>query len=169
LNVKNLTENKLDRIDKAILEHLQRNARMPNVALSKAVHLSPSPCLERVKRLEKLGYIKGYNARLDADLLGVGKLAFIQVSLNRTTESEFLDFKKDALSNPHIAECHMVAGGYDYILKVRFDEMHSYRSVLEQIVKFPNVNQTNTYLVIEEVKAESEIPIGNSQSQAAYP
>ena len=150
---------KIDRIDKAILKALQADGRISNVELAKTVHLSPSPCLERVKRLESDGYIEGYTARLNADHLGLGKVAFIQVSLEKTTEDIFLDFKKEVIANPLVAECHMVAGGYDYLIKVRFDDMESYRSILEKVVRFPGVSQTHTYVVIEQVKVSNDIPI----------
>lgn len=149
----------LDRIDRAILSALQADGRMSNVALAEKVHLSPSPCLERVKRLEAAGYITGYSAQLDADLLGYGTVAFIQVTLERTTEQVFLDFKNEVKKSDFVAECHMVAGGYDYLLKVRFDNMENYRSVLEQIVHFPGVSQTHTYMVIEQVKIVTDVPL----------
>ena len=158
-NTEDKTRRKIDRIDKAILKALQLDGRISNVELAKTVHLSPSPCLERVKRLESDGYIDGYAARLNADLLGLGKVAFIQVSLEKTTEDIFLDFKKEVIANPIVAECHMVAGGYDYLLKVRFDDMESYRSILEKVVRFPGVAQTHTYVVIEQVKVSAELPI----------
>lgn len=152
-------KSQLDRIDKDILVALQKDARISNVALAEAVHLSPSPCLERVKRLESAGYIESYNASLNADLLGFGKVAFLQVIMEKTTEEVFHDFKKEIMRNDVVAECHMVAGGYDYLLKVRFDDMENYRSVLEQVVKFPGVAQTHTYMVIEQVKVMRELPV----------
>lgn len=150
---------KLDRIDRAILAALQEDGRISNVALADKVHLSPSPCLERVKRLEAAGYIDGYTAKLNASLLGYGKVAFVQVSLERTTEEVFLKFKQEVMLSPHVSECHMVAGGYDYLIKVRFDDMEKYRSVLERVVRFPGVSQTHTYMVIEQVKVEGDVPI----------
>ncbi|RBP53276.1 winged helix-turn-helix transcriptional regulator [Arenicella xantha] len=149
----------LDRIDRAILSALQADGRMSNVALAEKVHLSPSPCLERVKRLEAAGYITGYSAQLDADMLGYGKVAFIQVTLERTTEEVFLEFKNEVKKSDFVAECHMVAGGYDYLLKVRFEDMENYRSVLERIVRFPGVSQTHTYMVIEQVKIVTDVPL----------
>ncbi len=150
---------KLDRTDRAILAALQEDGRISNVALAEKVHLSPSPCLERVKRLEAAGYINGYAAQLNASKLGYGKVAFVQVSLERTTEDVFLDFKTQVMQSPYVAECHMVAGGYDYLIKVRFDDIENYRSVLERVVRFPGVSQTHTYMVIEQVKVQSEVPI----------
>ncbi len=152
-------ERDLDRIDRAILSALQMDGRISNVALAEKVHLSPSPCLERVKRLEAAGFIDGYSARLNASKLGYGKVAFVQISLERTTEDVFLDFKKEVMRSPYVAECHMVAGGYDYLIKVRFDDIENYRSVLERVVRFPGVSQTHTYMVIEQVKVQNEVPI----------
>jgi len=151
----------LDRTDRAILAALQDNGRISNVALAEKVHLSPSPCLERVKRLESAGYIEGYTARLSSEMLGYGKVAFIQVNLEKTTEELFLEFKQKIMSSPFVAECHMVAGGYDYLLKVRFDDVDNYRVVLESIVQFPGVSQTHTYMVIEQVKVFADIPLGD--------
>ena len=149
----------LDRVDRAILAALQEDGRISNVALAEEVHLSPSPCLERVKRLEAAGYISGYTARLNAEMLGYGKVAFIQVSLEKTTEEVFLGFKTEVIESDFVSECHMVAGGYDYILKVRFNDMENYRSVLERIVHFPGVSQTHTYMVIEQVKILTDVPL----------
>ncbi|MBX2857933.1 MAG: winged helix-turn-helix transcriptional regulator [Cellvibrionaceae bacterium] len=149
----------LDRIDRAILSVLQQQGRISNVDLSQRVHLSPSPCLERVRRLEADGYIEGYSAILNAQFLGLSKVAFIQVTLDHTTEDVFDKFKVAVAESPHIVECHMVAGGFDYFIKVRFDDMDNYRQVLEQVVKLPHVSQTHTYVVIEEVKSEQGIPL----------
>lgn len=153
---------KLDRIDRAILAALQEDGRISNVALAEKVHLSPSPCLERVKRLEAAGYIEGYQAKLNASKMGYGKVAFVQITLERTTEDVFSNFKQEVMQSPHVAECHMVAGGYDYLIKVRFDDIENYRSVLENVVRFPGVSQTHTYMVIEQIKVEAEVPVDKS-------
>lgn len=150
---------KLDNIDRAILDALQTEGRMSNVALAEHVNLSPSPCLERVKRLEEAGYIQNYSAILSPELLGYGTVAFIQVTLDRTTEAVFSDFKREIMQSNHVAECHMVAGGYDYLLKVRFDRMEDYRDVLAHVVRFPGVSQTHSYMVIEQVKENRNVPI----------
>lgn len=149
----------LDRIDRTILKTLQEDGRISNVELSQKVHLSPSPCLERVRRLEADGYIEAYSAVLNAGKLGLSKVAFIQVTLEHTTEDVFDIFKEAANGSPYIVECNMVAGGFDYFVKVRFDDMDNYRQVLEEVVKLPHVSQTHTYIVIEEVKNEPGIPM----------
>src|SRR5690606_34970159 len=109
----------LDRIDISILDTLQRDGRIANVDLAKKVNLSASPCIDRVKRLEKEGYIDGFGARLNAAKLGFGTAAFIQVTLDRTTSEVFDKFRDAVVQIPQVAECHMVAGGFDYLLKLR--------------------------------------------------
>ncbi len=149
----------LDRIDLAILDTLQQEGRISNVDLAQKVNLSASPCLDRVKRLEQDGYIKGYGAFLNANLLNYGMSAFIQVTLDRTTADVFENFKVSVIKIKEIAECHLVAGGYDYLLKIRFNDMTAYREILEKIVALPAVLQTHTYMITEHIKEDSGIPI----------
>jgi Lrp/AsnC family leucine-responsive transcriptional regulator len=155
----NLNAKPLDRIDRTILKTLQDEGRISNVELSQKVHLSPSPCLERVRRLESDGYIDSYSAVLNPGKLGLSKVAFIQVTLDHTTEDALDKFSKAVSASPYVVECHMVAGGFDYFVKVRFDDMDNYRQVLEQVVGLPHVSQTHTYIVIEEVKNQQGIPM----------
>jgi Lrp/AsnC family leucine-responsive transcriptional regulator len=144
---------KLDIIDRKILAALQKEGRISNVDLSEIVGLSPTPCLERVRRLESAGYIEGYKARLNPEKLGITILAFIEVSLIKTNPDAFDDFKRATRSIPEIQECHMVAGGFDYLLKVRIKDMARYRQFLgETISTLPGVDRTHTYMVMEEVK-----------------
>ena len=154
-----LPTTKLDGIDRTILQELRKNARILNVELSTVVHMSSNPCRERANRLEKLGYIQTYKAQLDDEPQGIGKTAFILVSLDKNADAEFCDFKNVVLHHPAITECCMVAGGVDYLVKVRFSDIQNFRMVLEQIVRFPRVSQTNTFMVIERVKADDETPL----------
>ncbi|QOL26615.1 winged helix-turn-helix transcriptional regulator [Thalassotalea sp. LPB0316] len=149
----------LDRIDLTILDTLQKDGRISNVELAKKVNLSASPCLERVKRLENEGYIERYGAFLSAAMLKYGMTAFIQVTLDRTTADVFNHFRDEVVKIKEVAECHMVAGGFDYLLKLRFENMAAYREVLGIIVELPAVSQTHTYVVMEEVKKDAGIPI----------
>jgi Lrp/AsnC family leucine-responsive transcriptional regulator len=142
----------LDRIDRVILSTLQADGRISNVELAKKVNLSASPCLDRVKRLENEGYIERYGAFLNADKLNYGMTAFVQVTLSSTTSETFKLFKKE------VVECHLIAGGYDYLLKIRFADMASYRLVLEEIGDLPAISQTSTYVVSEHVKSDSGVP-----------
>jgi Lrp/AsnC family leucine-responsive transcriptional regulator len=148
----------LDRIDKVILSTLQAHGRISNVDLAKAVNLSASPCLDRVKRLEKEGFIRRYGAFLDASKLGFDMTAFVQVTLNRTTSDTFKVFKREVVTIKEVVECHLVAGGYDYLLKIRFANMESYRLVLEKIGGLPAIAQTSTYMVTEHIKEDSGVP-----------
>ncbi|HEY0923817.1 Lrp/AsnC ligand binding domain-containing protein [Rheinheimera pacifica] len=154
----------LDRIDISILDTLQRDGRIANVDLAKKVNLSASPCIDRVKRLEKEGYIDGFGARLNAAKLGFGTAAFIQVTLDRTTSEVFDKFRDAVVQIPQVAECHMVAGGFDYLLKLRLPNMDAYRSILSLIVDLPGVAQTHTYVVIEQVKSDTGLPLKATDS-----
>ena len=149
----------LDKTDLLILSLLQVEGRMSNVDLARRVNLSASPCLERVRRLEAAGLIEGYSARLNAPALGYGTSAFIQVTLDRTTAEVFDRFRDAVITTPEVAECHMVAGGFDYLLKLRLTGMDAYRAVLTRIVDLPGVAQTHTYVVIEAIKQDTGLPL----------
>ena len=153
-------KDQLDRIDLKILRVLQCDGRMSNIELSRQVNLSPAPCLARVRRLEKTGYINGYKAELNAELLGLSLLAYVEVTLDRTTPDVFERFKLAVRDVPEIEECHMVAGGFDYLIKVRSPDMDAYRRILgEKIATIPGVLQTHTYVVMEQVKLAGELNI----------
>ena len=113
----------LDRIDLAILDCLQKDARISNVNLAKQVNLSPSPCLDRVKKLEAEGYIERYSAKLNASKLKFGMSAFIQITLDSTTSKVFDEFDKAINQIEEVAECHMVAGGFDYLVKIEIPSL----------------------------------------------
>ncbi|VAV91954.1 Leucine-responsive regulatory protein, regulator for leucine (or lrp) regulon and high-affinity branched-chain amino acid transport system [hydrothermal vent metagenome] len=152
----------LDKIDQNILNILQKDGRISNVKLAEAIHLSPTPCLERVKRLEKDGYIKGYVALLESNLLDAALVSFIEVSLERTTTRALEVFRQEIGEIPEIQECHMVAGGFDYLIKVRTRDMAHYRKFLgEKLSSLSAIRSTHTYVVMEEVKATSAIAIPN--------
>ena len=153
-------KDRIDRIDLKILRVLQGNGRMSNIELSRQVNLSPAPCLARVRRLEKTGYINGYKAELNAELLGLSLLVYVEVTLDRTTPDVFERFKQAVRDVPEIEECHMVAGGFDYLFKVRGPDMDAYRRILgEKIATIPGVLQTHTYVVMEQVKHAGELNI----------
>ena len=155
-----LKKPKLDPIDRNILRTLQTSGRITNVDLAEKVNLSPTPCIERVRRLEEAGYISGYYARLSAQKLGIGLLAFIEVSLDKTGTAAFEKFREAVNDIAEIQECHMVAGGFDYLLKVRIESMAHYRQFLgERISALPGVDRTHTYVVMEEVKNTHELVI----------
>lgn len=149
----------LDRVDLAILKTLQSDGRITNVDLAKIVNLSASPCLDRVKRLEQEGYIKRYGAFLSPNMLGYGMTAFVHVTLDRTTADVFKEFKKEVVKIKEVVECHLVAGGYDYLLKIRFSSMESYRLILEKVAGLPAISQTHTYMVTEHIKEDGGVPL----------
>jgi Lrp/AsnC family leucine-responsive transcriptional regulator len=152
----------LDVIDRKILLALQRDAKISNVDLAKRVHLSPTPCFERVRRLEQEGFIGSYVALLNAQKLGLGLLAFVEISLDRTDPEAFEQFRNSVADLSGVLECHMVAGGFDYLLKVRVADMAAYRRYLgESISTLPGVSRTKTYFVMEETKSTQELPIAS--------
>ncbi|HLS67756.1 MAG TPA: Lrp/AsnC ligand binding domain-containing protein [Kiloniellales bacterium] len=151
----------LDRIDRRILRTLQEDGRLSNVELARRVGLSATPCLERVRRLERAGYIIGYRALLSPHKLDAALLAFVQVTLDRTTPDAFEQFRTTVVAMPEVLECHMVAGGFDYLLKVRVRDMGAYRRFLgETLTAIRGISQTHTYVVMEEVKADAPLPVG---------
>lgn len=150
----------LDRIDLKILQVLQADGRLSNLKLAEAVALSPTAVLARVQRLTREGYILGYEARLDPLKLGAGLLVFVEVLLDRTTPNVFEAFKAAVQVHPQILECHMVAGGFDYLLKTRVADMHAYRDFAGTVLwQLPGVRETRTYAVMEEVKSTSRLPL----------
>jgi len=143
----------IDKIDARILRVLQTDGRISNLKLADEVHLSPTAVLERVKRLTRDGFILGYAARLNPDKLGAGLMVFIEVVLDRTTPDVFNAFKAAVQARPEILECHLVAGGFDYLIKTRVADMSAYRELIGTVVwALPGVRETHTYAVMEEVK-----------------
>ena len=142
----------LDRIDLKILQQLQADGRISNLKLAETVALSPTAVLARVQRLTREGYILGYEARLNPHKLGRGMLVFVEVLLDRTTPNVFDAFKAAVQVRSEIMECHMVAGGFDYLLKTRMADMDAYRTFAGTVLwQLPGVRETRTYAVMEEV------------------
>ena len=158
---------KLDQIDLDILAALQADGRITNVALARQVGLSATPCLERVKSLEAAGLITGYVARLSASALGLGLTVFVQIAIERTSQRVFEAFREAVQIIPEIEECHMVAGGYDYLLKVRVPDMAAYRNFLGAVLSgIPGIRETHSYPVMEEVKDSATLNLGHLKIQA---
>ncbi|AWN45903.1 ArsR family transcriptional regulator [Methylobacterium terrae] len=150
----------LDRVDRQILRILQREGRIPNVELAERVGLSPTATGERLRRLQKDGIITGFGARLDPQLLGLSLLVFVEVSLDKTTPDAFARFAAAVRRAPEVLECHMVGGGFDYLVKARVADMPAYRRFLgEGLLGLPGVNNTRTYAVMEEVKSDGVLPL----------
>jgi len=143
----------LDKIDRRILNILQTEGRIANIELADRIGLSPTAAGERLKRLLKDGYIEGFGARLVPEKLGYGLLVFVEVLLDKTTPDVFDKFATAVRRAPEVLECHMVAGGFDYLIKTRLPDMTTYRRFLGSILlSLPGVKETRTYAVMEEVK-----------------
>ena len=150
----------LDRLDLRILQALQQDGRTTNLKLAETVALSPTAVLARVQRLTRDGYILGYEARLNPHKLGRGMLVFVEVLLDRTTPNVFEAFKAAVQVRSEIMECHMVAGGFDYLLKTRMADMAAYRDFAGSVLwQLPGVRETRTYAVMEEVKNTTRLPL----------
>jgi len=143
----------LDRFDQAILRVLSTDGRITFTELASRIGLTKTPCQARVRRLEKLGYIRGYRAVIDPAMMGRRHVAFVQVSLDDTRDAALRAFNAAVAVLPAIEQCHMIAGGFDYILKVRTSDIAGYRAVLgEQISALPHVASTSTFFAMETVK-----------------
>jgi Lrp/AsnC family transcriptional regulator, leucine-responsive regulatory protein len=150
----------LDKTDRRILMLLQKDGRISTVELAESVGLSPTATSERVKRLQKEGFVTGYGARLDPVKLGLNLLVFVEVYLDKTTPDAFERFAAGVLRSPEVLECHMVAGGFDYLVKARVADMAAYRHFLgEVLLALPAVRETRTYPVMEEVKTDGILPV----------
>ena len=148
----------LDRIDLKILGFLQEDGRISNLKLAEKVALSPTAVLARVQRLTKDNYILGYEARLNPLQLGASMMVFVEVLLDRTTPNVFDAFKAAVQVCPEIMECHMVAGGFDYLLKTRMADMVAYREFAGTVLwQLPGVRETRTYAVMEVVKNSTRL------------
>lgn len=158
--VHDVTTAELDRTDRRILAVLQADGRIATVDLAERIGLSPTSTGERLKRLQREGYIAGFGARLDPHRLGLGLLVFVEVSLDKTTPDVFEKFAAAVRRAPEVLECHMVAGGFDYLVKTRVADMAAYRRFLGEILlALPGVKETRTYAVMEEVKSDGVLPV----------
>ncbi|MCB2002383.1 MAG: winged helix-turn-helix transcriptional regulator [Burkholderiaceae bacterium] len=143
----------LDRIDRKILDILQREGRLPMTELAQRIGLSTSPCSERVRRMERDGVITGYHARVSPRALGKNLLVFVEITLASKSDQIFDKVRDELLHVPDVQECHLVSGVFDYLVKARLGGMDEYRSLLGDILKKLPVNaQSNSYVVMEELK-----------------
>jgi Lrp/AsnC family leucine-responsive transcriptional regulator len=150
----------LDKIDKRLLSVLQADGRIAAVDLADQVGLSATATGERLKRLVREGYITQFRAHLDPAMLGLGLLVFVEVYLDKTTPDAFEKFAAAVRRAPEVLECHMVAGGFDYLVKTRVADMTAYRRFLGEVLHtLPGVRETRTYAVMEEVKTDGLLPV----------
>ncbi len=142
----------LSRIDLRLLRLLEQDGRLSYAELARQVGLTTTPCKERVKRLEREGFITGYHAQLDPEKLGRGLVVFVQISLQRTAGDAFKEFTEAVRDIPAIEECHLVAGNFDYLIKARVKDMNEYREFLGgSLMQLPGVQESTSYPVMEVV------------------
>ena len=150
----------LSSIDKKILRELQKDGRISYAELVRRVGLTTTPCLERVKRMEREGVIAGYTTLLDPASLKAALVVFVQIRLTRTSQDIFAKFKKAAIALPTVQECYLVSGNFDYLIKARVEDMNAYRDLLgETLLSLPGVQESTSYVVMEEVKETLNVQI----------
>jgi len=155
-----MTIENLDPVDRRLLKALQDDGRISNAELARRCNLSPAACFERVRRLRERKVITGYAALIDPAKVGRGLMIFVEVLLDRTTGDMFEAFAEAVRRQPEVLECHMVAGGFDYLIKARVGDMDAYRAFLgDVLVRMPGVRETRTYAVLEEVKSTTALPL----------
>ena len=160
MNKRQRNRKTLDRTDRRILECLQNDGRISNVQLARKVNLTATPCIERVKRLERQGFIRGYTALLDPELVDASLLVFVEIDLSHKSPRAFARFSEEVRNLPEIMECHLVSGNFDYLIKARVSDMKTYRELLgEKILSLPGVNGSRSYVVMEEVKESVNLPM----------
>ena len=150
----------LGSIDRNILRALQDDGRMTYVDVAERVGLSVTPCKERIRRMEREGLIRGYEARLAPEKLDAGLVVFVQLRLKHTSQDLFRRFSDAVAALDEVQECFLVSGSYDYLLKARVADMRAYRTLLgETLLQLPGVQESSTYVVMEQVKESLKIPI----------
>ena len=153
----------LDRIDRRLLEEIQRDARLTTAELAARVSLSASPCWRRLKRLEAAGVIRGYHARLDADRLGWGVTAFVHVLLENHSAELGAQFEHAVQAIPEVIACHNVSGQYDFLLQVVARDLKSFGEFARSAIRtLPGVKEMNSSFSLREVKAGLALPMPGS-------
>ena len=151
---------RLDPIDHAILDALVENARIPIAELSRRVGLSKTPVALRIRAMEEMGLITGYRAMLSPIRLGLIHVTYVEVKLNDTRQKALEQFNAAVREIPEVEECYMIAGGFDYLLKVRSRDMADYRRIMaEKLSALPHVASTSSYVAMEAVIEQGIAPI----------
>ncbi len=154
----------VDAVDLQILSSLQVNGRLANSQLAADVNLSAPSCLERTKKLEKLGLIKGYSAVLNPQLLGQDLLVFVKISLAKSADprDDYAAFEERLVPLAGVLECHMVSGDFDYLLKIRASDIQAYHNLLNKyILSHPGVRDSHSYIVLREIKESTQLSLDN--------
>jgi Lrp/AsnC family leucine-responsive transcriptional regulator len=154
----------LGKIDRNILRVLQKDGRISYTDLAREVGLSVTPCIERVKRLERNGFILGYAAQVCPEKLSASLVVFVQIRLNHTSQENFEEFRNAVMDLENIQSCFLVSGNYDYLIKIRVADMAAYRELLgHRILKLPAVQESTSYVVMEELKETMAVPVPYSR------
>ncbi|MDQ9008256.1 Lrp/AsnC ligand binding domain-containing protein [Acinetobacter gerneri] len=148
----------LDRINIRILDILQNDGRISNIKLAEAVNLSPTAALARVQKLGSEGFILGYEAKLNPDLLNASFVVFVEILLDKTTPNILDDFSHAVVQYPEIVACHMISGGFDFLVKIRCANMEEFRRISGQVLwQLPGVKETRSYPVMEVIKESNQV------------
>ena len=155
-----MNEVTLNKIDRKILRELQKDGRLKYSELANKVGLTTSPCIERIKRLEREGYIQSYTAVLNPEMLNAAMVVFVQVRLDRSIKNSFEKFRKFVLALAQVQECYLVTGNYDFIIKARVSNMEAYRKFLESdLLSIPGVQESTSSVVIDPIKENLSLDI----------
>ena len=158
---------KLDAIDLRILDELQQNARLTNVELAARVHLSPSPCLARVRVLEESGLIARYVTLLDPLLLGLSVSVFIQIRLERQVERALEQFQAAIREYPEVMKCYLMTGDSDYLIRVVVPDVQALeRFIVDELSKIPGVANIRSSFALKQVKYKTELPLATPKPPA---
>jgi Lrp/AsnC family transcriptional regulator, leucine-responsive regulatory protein len=152
----------LDSVDRRLIDVLQLDGRLSNVALAERVHLSPSPCLRRVKALERDGVIASYRAMVEREAVGLGLTVFVEIKVEGHSERRASELEKAVAKIPEVVSCHLVAGAADFLLEVVVPDLRSYeRLLLGSLLELPGVTDARSNFAIRRVKAPSPLPLGH--------
>lgn len=150
----------LDRIDIKILDILQKDGKISNIKLAEAVNLSPTAALARVQKLTSEGYILGFEAKLNPNLLNASFVVFVEILLDKTTPNVLESFSDAVKQHPEIMACHMISGGFDFLVKIRCANMEEFRRISGQVIwQLPGVKETRSYPVMEVIKDSSQLKL----------
>ena len=150
----------MDSIDFKILHELQQDSSLSNVELAKRVHLSPSPCLSRVKALEKQGVIKQYVALLDPQTLGLGLSVFISISLKEQTKQALGNFEQSIWQHTEVMECYLMTGDCDYLIRVAVKDIAALEKfILESLTPIPGIEKIRSSFTLKQVKYKTALPL----------
>jgi Lrp/AsnC family leucine-responsive transcriptional regulator len=150
----------LSRIDRNILRELQQDGRLSYAELARRVGLTTTPCIERVRRLQRDGVLQGFTAMVNPAAVGAGLVVFVQIRLSRTSQDNFEQFKTRASELPEVQECYLVSGNFDYLIKARVADMTAYREFLgDALLGLPGVQESTSYVVMETVRETLQVAI----------